>query len=76
MQKMDIQASKKERLASICPQTYPLTCDPKQDPVSYSRISWSRKRQNYKKRFHERCEVGDAAVNLMTLDDLPDIEAV
>ena len=55
--------------------TYPLTCGPNQDPVNYDRICRSCKSQKYRKRLYEQCEVGNAAFNSMTLDDLTYIEA-
>ena len=55
---------------------YSLTYGPKREPYYSFRICWSRKCHKYRKSFRERCEVGDATLNSMTLDDLPDIEAV
>ena len=73
---MDIDSSKIYRLASLYFATYTLICGPKQEPVNYSIINWSHKRQTYRKQFRKKCEVGDAALNLVTLYDLPDIKAI
>ena len=54
---------------------YSLTCGPKQEPYYSFCICWSRKCHKYRKSFRERCEVCDATLKSMTLDDLPDIEA-